>query len=222
MSKIKLKGLNNLNKTYRNIEKNVPTLKRNTLNDMARYSQKLAKLNFANKFEQRNTFSIRSIWIRKATKSPNSFSAVGSVQQYMADQEFGDANHKISSIPSNEARIQRNPKRVVSRPRRLRNLGTAKFKARGKRNVFIAIKQAQRAGEKGPFKFEMKDKKGNRAGLYILRGGRRNTRLRLIHDISKPTVNLRSRPWLTPAIPPTIKQGEIFFKRNLNHFIKKI
>lgn len=200
----------------------MPKIRADTLNNMAFFGFTHARtvtvpsaMDFL-----RNNFTTGSVRFRKASRRPGSVAMVGSVQEYMAVQELGRAAWEVGHVPTKDARISKNVGKRVSRAQRLKtsNWGAGTI-VRGNRAAFIRIKQAQRSGDKGPFRMEIDGKHGKQEGLFRLKGTGPNA-LRMFHNVSITKVKITKRPWLAPIIPPTLAKGRLFAERNFNRFLK--
>jgi len=218
MSEIRIKGLNKVIKQYQKMEKKFPTLRRNTLNDMARDAQKNAKKFVGKEFINRNKFTLRSIIFRKATNSPSSSSAVGSLQKYMADQEFGNASLKVGHIPTQKARVTKSRRRVVRGPNKINRLGGATRRASGIVAVRQQIRNARIRNDKSVMKLNFMGKKGRVKGLFRLEGSKKRT-ITMIQDLRKSHVTIKKKQWLEPSTRKTLKKGQKIFKKNLKFFV---
>lgn len=213
-----IKGLPLVQRKYKNLEKKFPTLRRNTLNDMARDSKVNAKKLVGKKFINRNKFTVNSIRDRRATNSLTSVSKVGSLQKYMADQELGENSLEVGHIPTDKARTSGSNRKPVRRPNRMNKLGKATRRANGRVAVRKQIQAARIAGDRGPFKFTFPGKKGRVKGLFILPANRRKT-IVMIQDLSKSHVKIKRKRWLEPSTLRTLKKGKKIFKKNLKFFV---
>ena len=221
---ISVTGLGNLKRAMKDIERSMPNLRAETLNNMAFHSFTLAReVTIPDAFEHlRNNWTINSVRFVKAKGQPGSFSATGSIQPYMATQEFGDRANPVGHVPTNDARVTQAKPRVVAGKNRTSKRGNFPRRGliKGNRNVFIAIKKAQREGDRGPFEFEINGAKGVQRGLYRFKG-RGFDQIRMIHNTSIKKVSLKKRPWLAPTLPPTMKMAPKFFLKNFERRLKK-
>ena len=218
MADIQVKGLKKVTDLYRKMEKRYPTLRRNTLNDMARDAQKNAQKIVKSKFINRNQFTLRSIVFDKATRAPNSTSAVGSLQKYLADQEFGNSSLKVGHIPTTVSTTTRSRRRPVSRPNKINRIGTASSQRFGKPNVRRHVASNRANNIRSPMKLSFQGKKGKVKGLFRFdRNKKRN--IIMIQDLRKSHVTIKQQKWLEPATLITLRKGQKLFENNLKFFV---
>lgn len=222
---IRVTGLKKLKRTMKKIEANMPDIRAQTLNNMAFNTFTLTRAaggTIDRNFDLRNRFTQGSVRFTKAAKRPGSVSIVGSVQEYMAVQEFGEDSHEVGHIPTDDARITKNVKKRVSAKQKLSrgNFGDTGPLIIGNRQAFVKIRQLQRSGGKGPMKMRIRGKHGTQEGVYRL-AGRGGSTLRMIHNISKDKVKIKKRPWLRPAAIISVDKGLKFFVRNFNRRLRK-
>ena len=224
MANIKIIGMDKLIRTMKKAEANLPIVRMQTLNNMADHAWGLTQGpsgTIDRSFDLRNGYTQGSVFRKKANRSPKSVSMVGSVQDYMRVQELGQSNYDVGHVATDDARISKNHGKRVTRRRKLskQNFGDAGPTVRGNRAAYIRIKQAQRKGEKGPFRMIITGKHGTQEGLYLL-AGRGGKDLRMIHNVSKEKVDIKQKPWLMPAALGGQERGLKFFIRNFQRFLK--
>lgn len=209
---------------------------RNTLNDLAFYTMRRGRHYVKENFLNRNRWTERSVQARKARGIDvnRMFSEAGSVEDYMADQEFGGIRRphhgRTASIPSTSAAgqsISNIPrKRTVRRANRLDQikLKSKRYerKTRGmreKQRAVVTMAIARREGEKFVY---LQLPWGKRAkGIFRLMGSRRNPKIRLIHDMSRRYVVIKKRPWLNPATDDALKRGNKFYVRQARRQLRR-
>lgn len=218
MSEIRITGLSVVRAQYRKMEKKFPTLRRNTLNDMARDAQKNAKKFVGKEFVNRNKWTINSIKHRRASNSLSSVSMIGSTQKYMADQEFGNASLKVDHIPTEKARKKKSRREVVRAPNKMNKLGSATRRANGIVAVRKQIRAARIRNDKSVMKFNFMGKKGRVRGLFKFVGAKKKT-ITMVQDLRKSHVTIKRKPWLEPSTRKTLKKGQKIFKKNLKFFV---
>jgi hypothetical protein len=217
MANVKFTGLESFKNKLKKLEARYPELKRDTLNDLAFISRSTAQKNISKEFIIRNNFTTGSVRVNKATDAKGSYAEMGSVQDYMRIQELGDTE-KISSIPTNAARVQKLKEKRIIVPLRLSKLGTLPHIAAGKKNAMIAIKiAAKKSGKIKPMVLNI----NGRPGIFRLEGPRKKLKLFKIHDLSRKHVEIKKKPWLTPAVQKTEKFAQRVFVRNANKYFKK-
>ena len=222
---IKVTGLKKLARTMKKVEANMPEIRAQTLNNMAFNTFTLTRMDggtIDRNFDLRNKFTQGSVRFAKAAKRPGSVSIVGSVQEYLAVQEFGEDKHDVGHIPTDDARMQKNRGKRVSGKQKLsnKNFNEAGPLVIGNRAAFIKIRQRQRANSKRPMRLRINGKHGTQEGLYRL-VGRGGTTLRMIHNVSKEKVKIKKKPWLRPAAIISAEKGLKFFVRNFNRKLRK-
>lgn len=170
----------------------------------------------------RNAWTKRSIRVDRATGSSVERMAarVGSVADFMGLQESGGTitkKHKHgvaipTSVASGEGRGSRRTK-LVRRPNRLPaiQLLTRVGASRQQRNA-IAIRQVIASGRKYVF-LELE----RRAGIFRIAGGRRNPRLDMIWDLTRPAVRVPA----TGTLAATLKHIGPSLGRNLLDALKR-
>ena len=190
-----------------------PFATKETVNSAAFKAQTLARQGLEAKFILRNKFTRQSIQVDKAKTLRVSAQAafVGSIEKYMADQEFGSTRIKggrkgiplVTTFASGEG-MGVQPRLRLARPtNKLKNIKLSKRKRVGvnaKQRNIIAIRQAA----KKTSKFLYLKLGNNKQGIFKVTGGKKNIKLRLLHDLTKQSVTITPRPWLGPAVDATV------------------
>ena len=203
-----------------------------TVNTAAKETMVEARENVGRQMITRNKFTKQSI-LFNPTRTLNvsrQAATVGSIASYMEDQEFGGIKSKggkqgvpiATTSASGEGEGVQPRRRLVRQksPNNLANirLSRKKPKARSrKQENFLRIKNAVKTGRKFIFLDLQKH-----PGIYKVTGGKRNPDIKLMHDMSKKSVNIPRNPWLAPAVrtveervPQIYKEALIFqLKRN--------
>lgn len=190
---------------------------RAALNDLAFDARRQAVVAVKRKMTLRNTWTLRSIQVRRATIGDLT-SRVGSIAPYMETQEDGGSRAKKGKhgvpIPTKAARVGRSKRRVVRRQNWQRKLSVARINARrfrrirNKRQRTAAIAaQARREGKRYVFL----DTVPRRKGVYDMRG----KRMTMLWSVSRPIVTIRKRPWLEPSVDQSITRGLRFYRFRL-------
>jgi len=182
---------------------------KSVLNSAAFDSRKIAQDFIKGRFIERNTFTRRSVQVDqvKGLTVRRMASVVGSIADYMEDQEFGTVNVKKGKhgvpIPTSAAAGQKGAKvrtKLVKRPNRMASIKlrgvSARAKTRRQKNR-ILVQQAAQAGGRNRFIFL---DLGRRAGIYKVTGGKRKPKLTKMWDLSKGAVVIPSTPWLLPSV----------------------
>mgnify|MGYP007011962991 CR=1 FL=1 len=168
----------------------------------------------------RNRWTVGSVRVNKARGlSPrNMFSEVGSFEKYLYTQEFGGTKKKSGkvgvAIPTGYSAGQQGQKPRTRLPRgknklRAINLRHKRIKAKNrKQRNLLAVKQALETGNRFIFL-----NLGKVEGLFRVLGGKKNPRIRMVHDRSRQSVRIPASPWLTPATNETIpRMPRMYFK----------
>lgn len=184
-----------------------PFATKETLNRAARNTAKVAGDFVRGKMILRNNWTLRSIRYERAHGSVVSRqqSRTGSVQEYMATQEFGGVKRARGArgvpIPtpasSGETALPRRkpPRRANSLASiSLRKASTAAASRKQRNRIAIA----QAAEGKGGARFVFLDF-GRRSGIFRVTGGKRRPRLVKVWAMGRPSVVIPKRPWLLPA-----------------------
>ena len=58
-------------------------------------------------------------------------------------------------------------------------------------------------------------------GIYRVTGGKRNPKIKLIHDMSKKSVSIPRNPWLAPAVRTVEERVPQFYKDALAFQLKR-
>lgn len=197
-----------LQKLERHLEtyakKAVPFAVRNGLNTTAFEARKQWVTELKSTFVLRNTWTERGLRVDKATGRTvaNMQSAVGSIRDYMAEQEQGSTQQKRGKhgvpVPMSGASGQgKKSKRTrsVRRANYLSAMTVAKRVGgiRQRRNA-VAIALAAKSG--GVAYLDM----GRRRGLFSVTGRKKGVRLRLLYDLSHATITSKPRPTLANTL----------------------
>ena len=188
------------------VERAIPFATRNTLNAGAFAMQKDIKRELKRDFTLRNQHTVRSIQVEKARtlNMGNMEAVVGSTAGYMEDQEFGTTKSKQGkkgvAIPTGYSAGQKGAQPrtgLPTEPNTLKNIQLNKKGRKGssrKQKNVVAIKQAARSGKR----FVYLDL-GTSEGIFKVIGGPRYNRIRMVHDLSRQSVEIPAKPWLKPA-----------------------
>jgi hypothetical protein len=186
-------------------ERAFPFATKQTVNDAAFETQREYRSAMQRQLVLRNKWTEGSARVEKA-KTLNvsrQEAEVGSVMQYMFDQEFGATKFGKSgnvSIPtssaSGEGRVATPRRKVVRAANRMNRIELKTRTARG-RNL-IAVKEAAKKGHK----FVYLDL-GRRKGIFRVFGGRKKPRIEMFHDLSRKSVTIAPNPMLGPSVEKT-------------------
>lgn len=195
-------------KLRRVAERALPFATKQTVNSVAFAAREEWQGQIREKMITRNKFTERSIRVEQ-TKTLNigrQEATVGSVADYMDEQEFGGVKTKkgkhgtpiTTSVASGEGEGARPRRRVARRPNRVGNIRLKNDRNRAatrRQQTVIAIKQAVENGDRFVFLDLQRSK-----GIYRITGGKRNPQIKLLHDLSRSTVRIPARPTLGPAV----------------------
>lgn len=187
-----------------------PFATKSTINGAAFHAQREARSNVRNEMTTRNAFTVQSIQVDQARTLDVARQAatVGSTADYMETQEFGGTKTKTGkegvAITTSFAAGQEGQEprsKLATKSNKLQNIALRKRQRKGKtrkqRNL-IAVKQAARSSQKHVF-MDL----GRRQGIFRVMGGKRSPRVRMVHDMSRQSVNIPRSPWLSPAVKRT-------------------
>ena len=208
---VDLKDAKRLERDLKNFaHRAVPFATKNTLNSAAFTAQKLAREDVRQDLVLRNRFTIQSIQVEQTRTLDirRQAAVVGSTADYMEDQEFGSiktkAGKKGVSISTGYSAGQEGQQPRTRLPRKVNQLASIQLKHRRRKGAnrrqrnLIAVKDAAASGNK----FVYLDL-GRRKGIFRVLGGKRNPRVKMVHDLSNTSVRIPSNPWLSPAIDKT-------------------
>lgn len=208
--------------------KSLPFATKNTLNQGVFHAQRLAKKDVRIKMVLRNKFSEQSIRVDQARtlNIRQQAASVGSIADYMADQEFGTTKSKTGkrgvSIPTSWSAGQEGQKPRMRLPRKANKLLNIRLKHSRKRGTnrrqqnLIAIKQAATTGNKYVF-LDL----GRREGIFKVIGGKRRPRIKMVHDLSRDSVTIPRNPWLKPVVDTTVVKMPEFYRKSLIFQLKR-
>lgn len=186
--------------------KALPFATKATLNSAAFKARSYAQDNIREKMITRNQFAVKSVQVEQ-TQTLNirrQASAVGSIAGFMETQEFGGSVNKkgqqgVPIATSYSAGLGMNAKPRTKLPRKPNQLANIQLK-RGRRGAnrkqrnLVAIKQAAASGDKYVY-LDL----GRRKGIFKVVGGKRKPSIRMVYDLTNPSVTIKRNPWLKPA-----------------------
>ena len=87
-------------------------------------------------------------------------------------------------------------------------------------NKFVVLKNTGRSSGKSKKRWSKKAKKNvkrNQTGIFKVMGGRnrKGRHLQMVHQMEKPSVRIKPKPWLDPAARYAIKRTLVFHRGNL-------
>lgn len=181
-----------------------------TINRAAFEAQKTARRIVDIKMVERNKFTKQSIQVDQARtlNVSRQEAIVGSIADYMEDQEFGTTKHKTGSegvsITTSYAAGQEGQQprtRLARKPNRLASIKLQRRSKKGKnrrQQNLIAIKGAAASGRKYIF-LDL----GRKKGIFKVVGGKRRPSLKMVHDMTEQSVTIPRNPWLKPSADRT-------------------
>jgi len=202
------------------------------LNSVAFDARKVALKRINRTFTTRNRFTERSVRVDKAKglRMDSMQSVMGSTADYMATQETGGTKRKRgkqglaipTSFSSNEGNTATPRRKTPTASNKLARIQVRnrfdrfgkRTKNRGQRNV-MAVKQAVRHKRA----FFMKTRRG--AGLFRVKGGKSNPRVKMVYDLSKQSVRLKSKPWMRPTVAKMSKRAPKIMQRALAEQVRR-
>lgn len=224
------------NKDIKRFEKDLLTFKskampfatKNMLNNLAFEAQKVSKQTIESKMIMRNKFTIQSIRYEKTNTLDinKQESKVGSVAPYMETQEIGGIKNKTgkygvtiatgysagqegsnvrTKLPTNSNKM----KNIVLNSR----IKNAKSK---KQQNFLLINQSAKDGKKFIF-LDL----GKTKGIFKLIGGKKNSKIKMVHSMSKSSVTIPKNEWLNPSVEIALKKRDTFYKDSLIFQLKR-
>lgn len=180
-----------------------PHATRDAVNESAFVGRKLWVKEVKDSFVNRNPFTVRSLRVEKArgTLIVEQHAVLGSVADYMDEQEDGEtktSRGKGVAIPTAAAAGQQGRVRtkVIQRRYALKaiQLHQAVSGSRERKNA-AAIAQAVRGGRRVAFL-----DKGDRRGIVRVMGSKKKPRVRVLYDLSHPSVRRAAEPTLGRTI----------------------
>jgi hypothetical protein len=176
----------------------------------------------------RNKWTMNSIRVEKSkglfrTQTP---AKVGSVQPYMADQEFGGISRSkgkqgkriTTTYASGEGENARPRRRRAKGKNQIRKIRLQNKSYKGKtkmQKAIIAIKQAAPKGRGKHVYLDMPWTKGKK-GIFKVMGGKRRPRIKMVHSLKKRSVVVPKRPWLKPSVAAIVPLMPTFYVLELN------
>lgn len=192
----------------------LPFATRATLNSSAFMAQRHSKRNVQRNLILRNKYTEQSIRVQQ-TKDLNvsrQYSIIGSIADYMEDQEFGGTKtsrgkHGVPLATSYSAgqgrgkprtKLPRKPNKLYPTSSIRLNKKTKRFKSKRQQNI-ARIKQAASSGQKFVY-LEL----NKREGIFKVTGGKKNPKIQMVWDMSRSSVPIPKEPWLKPAFDKAV------------------
>lgn len=205
-----------------------PFATRNTINSAAFNAQREARSGVSDSLTLRNRFTVQSIQVEQSRtlQVSRQSATVGSIADYMEDQEFGGTKTKKGkrgvAITTGYAAGQegKQPRsRLARRPNAIANIMLQKKRRKGKtrkqRNL-IAVKAAAESSQKYVY-MDL----GRRQGIFKVIGGKRRPRVKMVHDLSRQSVRIPAKPWLNPAVISTEKIIPELYRKSLEFQVRR-
>jgi hypothetical protein len=181
-------------------------------------------------FTLRNRWTERSIRFQKVRGFTNQFSEVGSIMNYMEDQEFGKTKtatgRKGVAIPSNAAAnvargTRPRPRRVLpSRQRNKIRLHKASIKSKNRRQHVVATVQAAIQAKGRQFVYLPRLGKMTE-GIYLISGGKKRPKIDLMYDLSRKSVKINASRPLNTTVDRIRPQMPIFYRQAFERRVAK-
>lgn len=210
-----------------------------TLNSAAFKTRELAQKDIRVKMITRNKFTEKSVLVeqsRTLTVSRQS-ATVGSIADYMADQEFGATQRKkgehgvaLPTAYSAGQDGQQQRTKLPRKPNKLSNIRLRKGKNKvknKKQELLLKVMDAVKTGKRYIFH----DFGGGKSkGIFRVIGGSRSVKrgwprgatIRMVYDLSKPSVTIPRNPWLKPAVNRTQVLMPDMYEKALRFQLKRL
>lgn len=206
-----------------------PFATRKTLNDAAFQSQRAARADVREGMVNRNRFTVQSIRVEQARtlRVGRQSATVGSIADYMEDQEFGAVKSKTgkegvsiaTSWSAGQGENARPRTRIPRKPNQMANIQLQRRRKKGtgrKQRNIAAIKQAAETGRTYVF-LDL----GRTKGIFKVTGGKRRPKIKMVHDMSRQSVVIPKNPWLKPAFDDTTRMVPAFYADALRFQIRR-
>lgn len=231
MIKIDVKDLKKMEADLKNFaSRALPFATKNTVNQAAFTAMREAKQGVREDMTTRNRFTEQSIRVKqtKTLAISRQAATVGSVADYMEDQEFGATKTKTGkegvAIPTSYSAGQgRGVKPRTRLPRKPNKMENIRLKQRSKGGVsrkqhnLVAIKGAAAGGNKYVF-LDL----GRRKGIFRVNGGKKNPKIQMVHDLTSQAVTIPRNPWLKPAVDRTKPKISEIYKDSLRFQLRRL
>lgn len=208
----------------------LPYATRDTMNTVAFQSSVLAKKNVKRKFIARNKWTERSVQFQKTFSRDidNMESEMGSVQEYMREQEEGFTRHKKGKhgvvIPTGAAAGQMGTRRRTRRLQKknwMASVNPEKGNGQtGMQRIVDSVRNAVTTGNRTIFLKSSDDTWRRTTGIYRVIGGKKNTtrgwprgaKLQLLYQIEKPSVRTDPHPWMELPVKVAMKNLDKIYR----------
>lgn len=193
-------------KTFK--RKAFPFATKATINGAAFKARGFAQENIRNSMIERNRFTVQSVRVEQSRTLDirRQAATVGSIADYMEDQEFGVTNVSkgkkgvpiATSYSAGQAQNAQPRTRLPRRPNTMQSIQLSKRRKKGsnrKQRNLVAIRQAAESGKKYVF-LDL----GRTSGIFRVLGGKRKPRIKMVWSMSRRSVVIPKNPWLLPAV----------------------
>lgn len=199
-----------------------PFATRNTINDAAFETMRKGKRNLQRDRILKSPFSKKSIRVtpeRVELNVSRQQAVVGSIADHLEKLEFGNTRvggrHGVPIQTSFAAGQEgRNPRtRLVTEANLRSNINLSGRATRGmskKQKNAMRVKRAARSANKYVF---LETDRG--AGIFFVSGGGRDIEVKMVWDLSRPTVVIQPYPWLEPAFEEATLMLPKFYRDRL-------
>ena len=206
-----------------------PFAARNTVNRAALQARSEWQHQIDDKLVQRNKFTRNSIRV-ETTRTLNvrkQAAVVGSVAPYMDETEFGatETAKGKSGVPiatgysagqqgqASRTRLPRKANKLANIRLKRERVSDAKSKIQ---ENFIRVKQAAEAGTK----YVYLDLRRGPAIFRVL-GSKKRPRIRMVHDLSRESVQIPATPTLAPAVAAARKATPLLYRAALTEQLRR-
>lgn len=206
-----------------------PFATRKTVNDGAFQTQKIARANIQDNMVTRNRFTVQSVRVDQARTLDvrRQAATVGSIAEYMEDQEFGTVKAKggkegvtiATSYSAGQGENAQPRTRLPRKPNKMANIQLQRRRKKGagrKQQNLISIRQAAETGRKYVF-LDL----GRRKGIFKVTGGKRRPKIKMVHDMTKDSVIVPKNPWLKPAFNEAARMLPAFYADALRFQLRR-
>lgn len=207
-------------------ERAIPFATRNTVHSAAVKGRYIAVENVRHVMITRNKFTEKSVLFHPSKSNQITLAisrqeaTLGSTADYMEDQEFGGVKTAkgkggvsiATSYSANQGQSQPRT-RLSVKGNKMENIRLRKRTKRGrtrKQRNFNTIKEAATSGNKFVF-LDL----GRTKGIFKVVGGKRRTKINMVHSMSKKSVVIPRNPWLLPAVKQTAPHIPAIYKKSL-------
>lgn len=215
-----------------------PFATKNTLNQSAFKAMNIAKQNVRNQMITRNKFTEQSIRVEqtKTLNTAKQAAYVGSIAEYMEDQEFGGTTSKkgknktvlpTSFSAGQDGQIPRT--KLPTNVNKLKNIALRRkilhgnFKSK-RQKFFIHALLAANEGQKNIY---IPGKQNGTGGIYRVWGrlkkkGRfTRVKMKMLYSFRRNPSRIPKNSWLKPSIEETTKYMPEIYKQSLEYQIKR-